>query len=107
PATEAVVRVNHVKAVTAVRATQLARSRDEAGAARLEAEHLDLDALDAAQRFDLIGDEAAALGVLGARIEARDDEDPHARFVTAASGPVTPAGGPSQPPRHRPRRSPD
>src|SRR5947209_10549353 len=70
-------------------------------ATRLEAEHLDLYAVDRTQRINLIRDEAAALRIGGGRVEARDHEDPHAPFVTARSGSVTPAGGRSQPLRNQ------
>src|SRR4051812_23635345 len=89
PAAESVVCVHNVPVRTAVAASQFTRGAQIVETARLELEHLDIDAVDPPWRLDLIGDEATTLRMCGRGVEARDDEDPHAPFVTPASGPVT------------------
>jgi hypothetical protein len=82
PAGQAVVGVDEVEARRAQQLSQPPRRRDVLGAARREAEDVDLDP-ELAQLVDLVADPAPALRRPLVGLEVGDDEDAHPRRLSA------------------------
>ncbi len=88
PRAEAEMRVHHVEALPSVVAPELGRGAHKRPRARRELEQLQLDALDALERAELIAHEAAPLGVARERSHVRHNESAqHRRNVAVAVAP--------------------